>query len=145
MDRLKNFRIGDTGNERGCQRRADAGKSDQSLRRFIRALPTKNAPIEDADLLVQRFELSAKRNQAPARRWRNTFIPALCNQLEEIIQALSPDRRDNACLDECGRIELLTAVRWRTNRCCSSHRRSICVTGGSRALTRTSYPVAARA
>src|SRR5262249_21163905 len=64
--RSKRFRLGDAGDERGCQCRPNAWNGIEPFAGLVRVMPTDHALVENADLLLQRIELDGERYQAGA-------------------------------------------------------------------------------
>ena len=70
----------------------------KALARFVGPVPVHDHPIERQNLLFEAEQLTAKRGNTCARNLRHPFIVAVSNDMEQFLDALAPDRRDNAKL-----------------------------------------------
>ena len=84
--------------------------------RLVGPVPGHDQPIELQDLLLEVEQLSAERGKARAGNLWHPFVAGVGNNMQQFRDSFAPDRRDNAELGECARIELITAVCWRMNR-----------------------------
>ena len=76
------MRIGDRGNQRGCNQRADAGNVVKALTDFARAVPGKNAAIRIEDLMLHHLKVIAQGQEAVTRARRNAVIIAILDDLQ---------------------------------------------------------------
>ncbi len=96
------MRIGDRGNQRGCNQGTDAGNVIKASTDFARAVPRKNAAIRIEYLMLHHLELSAQRHQTVARRRRHAVIIAILDDLQQPLQPIAADACDNTDLGQMG-------------------------------------------
>src|SRR5436190_22839515 len=70
----------------------------KALARFVGPVPVHDHAIERHNLLFEAEQLTAERGNTCARNLRHPFIVAVSNDMEQFLDALAPDRRDNAKL-----------------------------------------------
>ena len=68
----------------------------KALARFIAAVPVHDHPIKLQNLLFQAEELTAERDKTCARNCRHPFLGWVGNNMQQLLDALAPDRRNNA-------------------------------------------------
>ena len=100
--RSKHLRISDAGDQRRGKCGADARNGIEPSANFIASMPADKAAIEDADLLTQRVELNGERKQARAHQIGDAAIVAVFDHGNQLVDALAPDRCDDAELSEVG-------------------------------------------
>ena len=88
----------------------------KALARLAGPVPRHDHPVELHNLLLEAEELSTERRKARTGNLRHPLVARVGNDMQRFRDTFTPDRRDNAELGECARIELITAVCWRMNR-----------------------------
>ena len=62
--------------------------------------PSRDHAIEFKNLRLQRLQLSTKRSNACTRNLGESFVIRISDYIEQLFDALTPDRRDNAKLSK---------------------------------------------
>ncbi len=96
------MRIGDRGNQRGCNQGTDAGNIVKALTDFARAVPRENAAIRIEDLMFHHLKVSAQGQEAVTRARRYAVILAILDDLQQPLQPIAPDACDNTELGQMG-------------------------------------------
>src|SRR5437764_916540 len=96
--RSEDLRISDARSQSRCQQRTDARNVMKALARFVGPVPVHDHAIERQNLLFEAEQLTAERGKTCARNRRHPFIVAVSNDMEQLLDPLAPDRRDNAKL-----------------------------------------------
>src|SRR5271168_3088982 len=74
----------------------------KALARFIGPVPVHDHPIGLQNLLLEAKQLSAERGETCARNLRHPVVVWIGNNMEQLLDALASDRRDNAKLRKVG-------------------------------------------
>ena len=96
----KSLGVGDAGDQSGGERRANARHLIEPPARLVRSMPGHDLTIEFQDLCFQHSQLRAESSHTCARYLGNAPITWIGNDIEQLVDALSPDRRDDPKLGE---------------------------------------------
>ena len=96
------MRIGDRGNQRGCDQRANAGNVIKASADFAHPVPGENAAVRIDDLTFHHLKLSAQGQETIACRRGDTVIVAILDDVEQPLQPVAADACDNTELGKMG-------------------------------------------
>ena len=96
------MRIGHRGNQCGCEQRADTGNVIEAFADFAHPVPGEDAAIPIKDLMLHHLKLIAQRQQTILCGGRHTVITVILDNVEQPLQPIAADARDNAELGQVG-------------------------------------------
>ncbi len=96
------MRIGDRGNERGCNQRTDARNIIKAPADFARSVPSKDAPVRIEDLMLYHLKPSAQRQETITRGGRYAGIVAILDDRQQLLQPVATNPGDNTELGQMG-------------------------------------------
>ena len=94
--RSESLRIGNTGHQRGCERRSDARDLIQALARLVGSMPSQDALIELQDLRLQHPQLRTKGFNKVACDLRHAIIIGVRDNVEQFLDSVATNRRYDA-------------------------------------------------
>jgi hypothetical protein len=87
--------MGDSRDQSGRQRRADARDLIEPFARLIRSMPGCDAAVELQDLRFQRSQLSTKSRNIGAGAFGEPGVICIGDDFEQLLDATAPDRCDD--------------------------------------------------
>src|SRR5665213_388479 len=98
----KGLRVGDTGDQSGGQHRTDAGDRIEPLARLTRSVPAQNHTVELQNLLLEPSQVSSESGNTCACNVRHPLVGWIGDDIEQLLDTLAPDRRDDPQLGKMG-------------------------------------------
>ena len=104
------------GRESGGQCWTDAGDIVEPFAHLTGPVPSPDHTIELQYLSLQHSQLGAERCNTRTRDLGQSSVTCISDHVEQLVDTIASDRRDDAKLGHCARMALITEVCCRTNR-----------------------------